>query len=708
MGQVNQGGSAGTMNFRSAMGQVNPDYFKQKDIKTAQVALDQYNQEQQGFHPFEAIKSFLGIGKTLPEIQNAPPVYNAERNAQILQQQANAPSNWVGRMGNAIETVAKNPVQSASDLGHSFSFGTANLLADATQAVQYQLGGSNDMDKINAQNLKNQQDVLKALNESKTISPEDRAKAIKNIQDATQESIKNVNSTYDFANKDNSQIAGEAIGTLADYLTFGTTSKAFELAKTEGGIVPLAKFFASKAGLKYLAEQSVAGLTQFGLGGLGQGMQQKQSGTELAKTIGTSAATGAVMQPALSVGGGFLEGLFKSAKVSKLLPDALKQAEEKLGSPLTKEELSTLKVHLGQGVSTDMAVKDLMAGREANPTIASEAPTMPVEPPKPETGTIPSEKPTIKVYNSGKAETGFSTPNKEFSSQFADGGKVREKTIAPSDYLDTRIPEQRKQLEDILGKDKVNTMISRTENGLPNHSAKGEQDALINASRDAGYKGIVLSETDKTTKFNGKDVVTYADALPPQEGGKIKSPELTYQSTTGTAGLAKTVKSKAVRDKMIYGFDKNFRDLPEYDKVINKEQATKATDYVLNNYDEAVKVAMGEKKAPAGLLDRDVFVAMNEHATATKDANMIWRLANESKLVGESTGMGQENQALARLNPDSALSKMTDIKKSFIEKAGGSEKVTKVKNSLIAETKKINIPKEELNWNKFLETIVCK
>lgn len=118
----------------------------------------------------------------------------------------------------------------------------------------------------------------------------------------------------------------------------------------------------------------------------------------------------------------------------------------------------------------------------------------------------------IKVYSGGKS--GFSTQDKEFAGTFADktnDGKIAEKTINKADVLDTRDPEMRQKLESVIGKDKLDTMINRADTGLPNHAEKGEQDALINAARDLGYKHVALSETDSANKFKGKDVISYAD-----------------------------------------------------------------------------------------------------------------------------------------------------------------------------------------------------
>ena len=132
-------------------------------------------------------------------------------------------------------------------------------------------------------------------------------------------------------------------------------------------------------------------------------------------------------------------------------------------------------------------------------------------------GEVPNTK--ITVHSSGQnGATGFATPDKEFSAQFNDSptSKMYTREIDITDYLDTRNPAQRAQLESVLGKQRVDEMINRSNNGLPNHAEYGEQEALQAAANRLGYKGIALSETDKMTQFNGRDVIAYADAEVPQ------------------------------------------------------------------------------------------------------------------------------------------------------------------------------------------------
>ena len=211
-----------------------------------------------------------------------------------------------------------------------------------------------------------------------------------------------------------------------------------------------------------------------------------------------------------------------------------------------------------------------------------------------------------------------------------------------------------------------------------------------------GDKG--LSETISSSKI-----------VKPKEVNVKKTPELKYESLERTSGLAKSVKSKAIRDKLIYGFDKELRNLPTYEKRIKVEDIKKTTEYVMNNPKEAYEVAMGEKPAPPGMLPEDVYVQVNRLATELRDIKTIKDLATRSKLLGEDTLMGQRIQALSQLNKDSALGRIQDVSKAREAKAKKVNKKDKaeVEKIIKEETKKTNLSKEELKWDNFLSKIKC-
>ena len=190
---------------------------------------------------------------------------------------------------------------------------------------------------------------------------------------------------------------------------------------------------------------------------------------------------------------------------------------------------------------------------------------------------------------------------------------------------------------------------------------------------------------------------------------KKQVPKITRVSTVGTSKLAKGVRSKAIKNKLIYGFDKKFQDLPEYTKVDMKDQGKKAVDLVLNNPREAIDVAMGRKQPPQGILPESVFVAVEDYAIATKDVDLLRELATSSELTKEATLMGQRIRTLAERNPDSAVSGIKQVRDARVKSFEGRSKA-KVNKAIRNEAKaiktRVKVP-SKVDWNAFVESIRC-
>lgn len=199
---------------------------------------------------------------------------------------------------------------------------------------------------------------------------------------------------------------------------------------------------------------------------------------------------------------------------------------------------------------------------------------------------------------------------------------------------------------------------------------------------------ILVEPKYVTTKSQLTDIWKKAQEKPIEkvEAPKKKAKPIKYESTIKKSGLAQSVRRKAIREKLIYGFDKRFRDLPEYDKRIKTEDRDKAIDFVLNDTDNAYEVAMGRQKPKGDMLPEDVYVAMVDYYTELEDVEKVLDLTMNSELVGEATLMGQRIQALSQLDPLSAGKVLNDIKKEK-EKALAEDKKKRGKKSKADETK---------------------
>jgi len=137
------------------------------------------------------------------------------------------------------------------------------------------------------------------------------------------------------------------------------------------------------------------------------------------------------------------------------------------------------------------------------------------------------------------------------------------------------------------------------------------------------------------------------------------------------------------------------------------DQAKQALDLVNTDLVTARKMIRGEEPLPGNLRGTSLITAMEEVIKKNKDAELAYELAN-SPLITETSVAAQELRLAAERTPDSATSKIIEIKKAREAKIKDLPKDrTATKKALAEEMKKNNLPKEELSFNKFLENITC-
>lgn len=145
--------------------------------------------------------------------------------------------------------------------------------------------------------------------------------------------------------------------------------------------------------------------------------------------------------------------------------------------------------------------------------------------------------------------------------------------------------------------------------------------------------------------------------------------------------------------------------LQTYNQMIKKENRDMASEYVLNNKSDALKVLKGEIEAPQGILRNSIFIALDELASSTGDRQLALDLTSLS-----STRYGQEISILTELNKNNPVSIMRDIIKVREEVAkkrfgkSTKEATDNIKREISRKTPKI----DKYDWNKFLDTIECK
>jgi hypothetical protein len=175
----------------------------------------------------------------------------------------------------------------------------------------------------------------------------------------------------------------------------------------------------------------------------------------------------------------------------------------------------------------------------------------------------------------------------------------------------------------------------------------------------------------------------------------------------GKSKIAKSIEAKAIEENLTKGFS----EIAGYDKITVKDQAKRASDLINENVDDARKIIRGEEPLPDGLNPVALIDGMEQHIKNIEDpalrAELAYELAN-SPLISETSQAAQTMRLAAERTPDSATAKINELRRFKEEQAKKRGKsVEKAKKQIKEEVEKISIPKEELSWNKFLDTIKC-
>jgi hypothetical protein len=181
------------------------------------------------------------------------------------------------------------------------------------------------------------------------------------------------------------------------------------------------------------------------------------------------------------------------------------------------------------------------------------------------------------------------------------------------------------------------------------------------------------------------------------------------ETEPGVSKVGKSIEAKAIEANLTKGYGE---DTARYNPTTFEEQAQKVSDLINSGINNARAVVRGEAPIPEGMREFSFISGMEEYAkTHPQEApDILGELAN-SKLASATSEQAQ-GLALGRMRePDSATARLQEIRKSLEDAAGGKEKVAKAKASLVSGAKKametINLSKEELSWDKFLNSITC-
>jgi len=207
----------------------------------------------------------------------------------------------------------------------------------------------------------------------------------------------------------------------------------------------------------------------------------------------------------------------------------------------------------------------------------------------------------------------------------------------------------------------------------------------------SGAKPVVKTVEQKATPIvKPKEISVPRDQLPvSSKEGVEKVSRLEARITASLKNISEETK-EALGQTKITG-------------MTNKDQIRKASEYVINNTEEAMAVIKGEKPTPKGLLDNAIFVAL--HNLAKDDTGLARRIASL-----KSTRFGQEIEILKEIDPNSPVKIMSDLvrvrEEAFKRRYKGKTPVDMQKR-VVADIQKGVKVADKYDWNKFVESIKC-
>lgn len=182
---------------------------------------------------------------------------------------------------------------------------------------------------------------------------------------------------------------------------------------------------------------------------------------------------------------------------------------------------------------------------------------------------------------------------------------------------------------------------------------------------------------------------------------KAKGAEVEGTGETKTRGLSLSVEEKAIEKGLV----ESLEGLPEYSKISMADQASKANELLIQDYEKAKRIAMGQEVPPSDILPESMFMAVKNKAIRDGDVMTIKDLAISSQLTTEATTMGQRISALADRDPTSPIKAIKEIAKAREKRVGA--KKPQVKREVKNIKKHISQLNKAQNWEQFVRSLQC-
>lgn len=181
---------------------------------------------------------------------------------------------------------------------------------------------------------------------------------------------------------------------------------------------------------------------------------------------------------------------------------------------------------------------------------------------------------------------------------------------------------------------------------------------------------------------------------------KIKREKLIAEQST-----PKKIQADAIEKGLI----DMYKDIPEYDKMNMKDQAKKVFKLIDEDYDRAVRIALGKELPKDDVLPESVLIGVKNQALKDGDTDLLIRLATDEEGVAKGTTLlGQRIKALDEGMEYDAFRNIRRVvenrKKNMTEKGAKEAKNIKAKARKIIEEAKPN----KYDWQNLVKEITCK
>lgn len=560
-------------------------------------------------------------------------------------------------------------------------------------------GGQNDLKAENAAidtNNQDRQTAMKMINSGKPGQVAVGKKLLAQNQKDTATTSKQVGQTAKAIKTETSaaHIASGVAGTAADVLTAGTLPElkgASLLAKT------------GRTAIKGAAYGTAGALNSASSGG-----NKKQ----IAENFAAGAALPGILHVAGKAPGAVVDKVTGGQATKDLVANAKTQSllsKSQPSAPLSAETAKSLdsimsKVHTpGKVIANQKAQAEAVQAADKNAADTAKV----VQDNQVKADKIDQQ---VELINAKKADGKFTNVDKVKVQQLKDQkAQLVPPTVEPAATGSVPTEGSMPKTGSAAPTAEAGAGETVTPAALNPDTIKAQIKSIRNEDKNYDDHGNITPEAGKQLNALHKQLNAVGERIPKSEKPvtvtpidsepRIETPDIR------TAKLAQGVEQNAIKKGLTQGFEGK----AEYAGMKVDQQAKHAAELLKTDPVRAVSIAMGHEKPPGDLLPESVFIAVEHQATKAGDHQLLNRLATESHLTSEASGMGQRIRMLGERennSPVTAIKQVADARKAVVEKRLGKP-VAKAVNDEVRQIRAAKPKITEETWSSFLDTLKC-